>query len=179
MARAGFTCPRCGGHKSFQGKLCRTCRFGTFEERLQKYISIRGVNECWPWVGAANSKADPYGRIQKPDGSRIMAHRLIYELKHGPIPPGLMVCHRCDNPPCCNPRHLFLGTPQDNTRDAFDKGRVRTDGEHNPIAKLNNHRVRHIRKSTASTAELAKLYDVHPDTIWKVRNWKSWTSVKS
>lgn len=63
-----------------------------------------------------------YGEIRY-GGGLVRAHRLAYELTFGPIPQGMSVCHQCDNPPCCNPKHLFLGTQSDNSRDMWSKGR--------------------------------------------------------
>lgn len=80
----------------------------------------RSEHECWPWSGATHNKG--YGNIGI-DGRTTTTHRLAYTLAVGPIPPGMQVLHRCDNPPCCNPAHLFIGTHLDNMRDKIQKGR--------------------------------------------------------
>lgn len=79
-------------------------------------------NGCWEWIFNKNHKG--YGQLTK-HGKRIKAHRLSYEAFHGPIPDGLMVLHSCDNPPCCNPAHLRVGTAKDNMADAVKRGRLR------------------------------------------------------
>ena len=82
---------------------------------------------CWEWQGYRG--ADGYGRFRVATrGAPALAHRFAYETAFGPIPPGLLVCHRCDNPPCVRPSHLFLGTQQDNIRDCSAKGRLNTVG---------------------------------------------------
>lgn len=77
---------------------------------------------CWEWVGGRN--ADGYGEVRA-DGRMQKAHRVSWALAHGPIPPGMHVCHTCDNPPCVNPEHLFLGTNRANMRDRQAKGRTK------------------------------------------------------
>jgi hypothetical protein len=78
--------------------------------------------DCWEWGGARNTSGYGWFRFG-PDRTPTGAHRVAYELSNGPIPDGLAVLHRCDNPPCVNPAHLFLGTNQDNVTDKVNKGR--------------------------------------------------------
>jgi hypothetical protein len=86
---------------------------------------------CWEWRG---SKRNGYGCITV-DGKTQAAHRVVYELLVEPIPEGMFVCHKCDNPPCCNPAHLFLGTAKDNCHDMIDKGRQGWPAERYDIDK--------------------------------------------
>lgn len=82
-----------------------------------------GADACWPWTGALFRSG--YGMIGIENQAR-RANRIAWQLTHGEIQPGLLVCHHCDNPPCVNPTHLFLGTAQDNTNDMMRKGRIST-----------------------------------------------------
>jgi hypothetical protein len=94
------------------------------EQDFWDRVDVRGEDDCWLWLRGRQSQG--YGAIgRKRAGKRIVfyAHRLAYEFVHEPIPAGHDVCHRCDNPPCCNPAHLFVGTRSENMRDAVTKGR--------------------------------------------------------
>jgi len=77
---------------------------------------------CWLWVGTPASRG--YGRFNSASTGEVKAHRAAMTLLVGPIPDGMLVCHKCDNPPCVNPQHLFIGTVSDNMRDAVSKGRI-------------------------------------------------------
>ena len=77
--------------------------------------------ECWIWTGDKMPRG--YGRVRRRDRTYVGAHRVAWEIVKGPIPAGLHVCHRCDNPPCVRPDHLFVGTASDNARDRDAKGR--------------------------------------------------------
>lgn len=94
------------------------------EVRFWKHVDkVKGPDGCWPWQGASSQHG--YGHINsgpKPN-RRLIASRVSYELANGPIPPGAHVLHSCDNPPCVNPAHLFLGDPKDNSDDKVKKGR--------------------------------------------------------
>lgn len=131
---------------------------------------------CWRWTGSLATKG--YGRINLGGGVRVLAHRFSYELHFGKPPDDLFVCHRCDNPCCVNPAHLFLGTAADNTADAASKGRLRgQSGEDNCKAKLTVEDVRQIRllkRQGAKTATLAKRFCVSRFTIWDIVSGKTW-----
>lgn len=89
------------------------------------WAKVDRTDDCWTWTAATTGSG--YGRFghQNARGGWVAAHRFAYELANGPIPDGMFVCHKCDNPPCVNPSHLFLGTHQDNMRDMDAKGRRR------------------------------------------------------
>jgi HNH endonuclease len=90
-------------------------------EHVWTKIDRRGEDECWPFVGARTTKG--YGCIGI--GQRVyLAHRVVYVLAIGAIPPSLFVLHRCNNPSCCNPKHLYAGTHQDNMEDAKRNGKI-------------------------------------------------------
>lgn len=117
---------------------------------FESYLKEDVQTGCIEWIG--HRVRGGYGQVNK-DGKDAYAHRVAYERQHGEIPDGLRVLHRCDNPPCCNPDHLFLGTHADNMRDKAAKGRSASmPGETNPSAKLTADDVRTIRRLCADGA---------------------------
>jgi hypothetical protein len=86
-------------------------------ESLMKRVAMQS-NGCWEWTGRVNHKG--YGKVSW-QGKDKRVHRVMFEHFHGPVPDGLQVCHHCDNPPCCNPDHLFAGTAMDNEWDKIEK----------------------------------------------------------
>lgn len=117
---------------------------------------------CWEWMGA---RAKGYGSLHL-NGRHVMAHRISWELARGPIPEGLNVLHKCDNPPCIRPSHLFLGTQAVNAWDMVLKGRAKRTplrGIAHPRAKLTDEQVAEMRRLSAagvSAAELGRRYGV-------------------
>lgn len=134
------------------------------------------MNDCQEWTRSLNSSG--YGRTNtKINGQwkRVAAHRLAF-CKHYNLTVheletmDLHVLHTCDNPRCVNPKHLFLGTHQDNMQDCKQKGRMnRATGSHNGNAKLTEDQRQTIIKSTEGSVLLAKRYGVHRSTIAQIR----------
>lgn len=113
----------------------------------------------------------------------MSAHRVSYELHNGTIPDGLFVCHKCDNPACVNPKHLFLGTPDDNMKDKVKKGRHKWNpptfhGEKHPMAKLTQAQVDEIRglfaTNTYKKVELAKRFNISNTHVGYILSGKAW-----
>ncbi len=154
-------------------------------EHLWPRIAVNNADDCWEWTGYRLPSG--YGQSSV-SGVLFYAHRAAWEHAKGPIPPGLFVCHRCDNPPCCNPAHLFLGTHRDNMADMSAKGRKmgsrsklknvpKFRGERNPKAKLSWLAVSDIRtqrNAGKKLAELALAFGVDQSTISKVVNNHIW-----
>lgn len=127
---------------------------------------VLGPNDCLIWTKARSPFG--YGRISR--GARgagyEVTHRVAWELEHGPIPDGMFVLHHCDNPPCSNIEHLFLGTLSDNTQDMLVKGRASghiPGGERHPSARLTDEQVDELRRlapDVGNYAELGRMYGI-------------------
>jgi hypothetical protein len=141
-------------------------------ESFKSWIVPQG--DCLVYSRYKNRKG--YGRI-KYNGRMMLSHRLAWELDRGvEPPPGLYVCHRCDNPSCCNPEHLFLGTATDNNRDRAAKGRgYDSSGERNHMHKLTNEQVGEVRallKSGMRQPHIAAKYGVSSSLISLINTGK-------
>jgi hypothetical protein len=165
---------------------------------------VQMTDTCWIWTGP-RYRSGGYGRLLL-RGKQARAHRVVWELLHGPIPDGLWVLHHCDNPPCVRPDHLYLGTSEDNVRDMVERVRYRPGpgstpenaargdrhgthtrpetvhrGEEAPRAKLTADKVREIRRLHAagrSALSLGKEFGVaHQSILWVVKR-RSWAHVE-
>lgn len=140
---------------------------------------------CWLWLG---KKRDGYGRVFV-DGPRYVSatHMALLVFRGEYVPEGLRVCHRCDNPPCVNPDHLFIGTQADNILDMTAKGRGvppppnatknRARGERSGMSKLTEEAVIEIRRSREPSSVLAKRFNVNHSTVSAARRGVTWRHV--
>ena len=143
----------------------------SIQERFDEKYIPEPISGCWLWT--AHCQPNGYGAIERYDGKSLLAHRVSWELHHGPIPKGLHVCHKCDVCCCVNPQHLFLGTHADNMADAVRKGRKRMPtGDASPHTKLPDADVGTIRTSSEMGIVLAKRFNVSPGYISSIRNGK-------
>jgi len=149
------------------------------DERFWRGVEIRGQDECWPRPGNANSRG--YGRFHVSHRVFMRSNRMAWILTKGQIPPGQKVLHSCDNPPCVNPRHLFLGSDLDNALDRNRKGR-QARGERQGAAKLTEDGVREIRRAVEageSQRAIARRLGVVQAQVSRVHLRKSWRHVES
>lgn len=169
---------------------------GTDPELFARFMAkVETGAGCWGW-DAAKTKFG-YGQLRVARHC-VPAHRLSWTFFRGPIPAGLCVLHRCDNPPCCRPDHLFLGTKADNTADMISKGRRRGGGpsgekswsRNNPDRLARGERcgaarltegdvqtIRHLYDGGATLAEVGARFGVNLGTIWCIIHRKTWAHV--
>ena len=165
-----------------KGKFCsQFCyRRGLTTTEARFWASVVKTPACWLWTRRLNK--DGYGQM-KPTGNRIdqHAHRISWQLHNGTIPDGLKVLHHCDNPPCVNPAHLFLGTDKDNSDDMMRKGRNRPlRGEQNAASKISVRDVMEIRRRRTcgeTLDSLARAFNVSDVTISRTVRRLSWRHV--
>jgi hypothetical protein len=134
---------------------------------------------CAEWIASKNKGG--YGVLWFPVAKKMQqAHRVSFMLSVGPIPDGLHVLHRCDNPACINPDHLWLGTNADNHRDKADKGRARGAhlGSSNVNNKLTEAQVIAIRADMRLMREIAQDYGITTSTVSNIRHGQTWKHLK-
>lgn len=152
-------------------------RAPSLDDAFYRWLPASDTDGCWEWMGHRGAKGYGVGSYK---GQRFHAHRFTYELVYGSISDGMMVCHRCDNPPCCNPAHLFLGTAQDNVRDRHVKGRD-ARGESHARTTLTDDDILSIRAAyasgTATMSALARQYGVWKGTISNIIRRRTWSHV--
>lgn len=162
LARAALAAKRPCLSDRFWSKVDRSCATG-----------------CWPWTAGVRRKDEGYGAFWMGRKHRP-AHRVAWELTFGGITdPEMVVCHRCDNPPCCNPSHLFLGTQLQNNDDKVAKRRHPV-GERHHNALLTTAEVLEIRaapKFRGYRVSLAAKFGVRPELITEIRAMKSWKEI--
>lgn len=162
-------------------------RFKTQEEKFWEKVNIKNEDDCWDWKAHIDSRG--YGKIRF-NGIYTPAHRVSWILHYQEIPEGLFVCHKCDNPSCVNPKHLFLGTNADNMLDMWNKDRHpiinmgrpshTMIGIKNVNAKLSIDDVKNIRElytSGISQDEISIMYKVQKPAIWKIVHRKTWKHI--
>jgi hypothetical protein len=168
--------------------------YGMRDEAERFWSFVDKSYGCWLWKGGLNKNG--YGRFARSSGPTISAHRFAWELAHGPIPEGKIVCHHCDNPPCVRDEDLFLGTHLDNSLDRDAKGRtacgersamythpeIRPKGERHGQAKLTDEAVREIRASQGQyrgvLRDMARKYGVTTGLIGHIVHGRAWTHIQ-
>lgn len=161
-------------------KYCSTeCKYQaralSIDERFHERVASPDENGCMLWTHSTDSKG--YGRLWY-EGGRIGAHRLAWEIHHGiPVPEGMQVNHHCDNPLCCNPAHLYVGSQADNMQDMADRDRS-LKGEKHPNTNLTARQVAMIRYRYAeggiSHQQLADAYHIGRSTVGQLIRGDRW-----
>jgi hypothetical protein len=185
VSRPGV-CESCGGRTTrVFHRRCGACVHAPLAIRFARMVDRSGgVDACWPWTGSTVKGG--YGHVGGEDARMVGTHRVALELALGrPLGPGMRACHTCDNPPCCNPRHLFEGTQLDNLRDAVRKGRLHPPNERgasHPRARLTEVQVLAIRERAADGAtyqSLASSFGIAISTVGDITRRRRWSHLPS
>ncbi len=178
----------------------RKLQAGDFTNRdvakLYSRVARMGRSQCWQWSGYTNNRGYGVmyfqGQYGKATGGRIVrgrgmlyVHRVAWALTNGVAPSDKLVCHKCDNPICVNPEHLFLGDHRANTQDMMKKGRGKyktLKGENSPAHKITERDVVHIRRQYSeggiTQAALAECYGIDSSAVSLIIRRKNWRHVK-
>lgn len=144
-------------------------------ENFFKHIAVGMPNDCWEWQGARHKKGHGQLRLF---GRGWLAHRVMYMLSKGD-PTGLIIRHTCDNPPCCNPKHLLAGTHQDNVNDCVTRNR-HAKGEKMGSAKLTATDVQQIKallKLGTPQSIIARSYQINQSSVSDIHTGKTWSHI--
>lgn len=154
------------------GRLRRTASGGTLAERLEYYSIPEPNSGCQLWLGSADT--DGYGQIRD-NGPMAGAHRVAWRIAFGSIPVGLIVCHKCDVPPCINADHLFLGTHRDNAADRDAKGRrIAPRGEESGLSKLTEEEVQAIQADSRRQIDIARDFGISQSHVSAIKHGLVW-----
>jgi len=144
--------------------------------RFWKYVNKLSNNECWNWIGSLSLRGG-YGQLSY-KGGLLKAHKISYEIHKGIINKGLYVCHKCNNPKCCNPAHLYSGTPKNNWDDTIKTGNAHTlevlKGENSPSSRIKYSDVLFIRKSNKTLKELGDKFGISKTSVSNIKKNKTW-----
>lgn len=168
-------CSHCS--RPFDAK-CNFNKYCTPSCAFWRWVRVKSPKECWEWMGTRFHHG--YGRM-KYHGTVWYANRFSWELHNGPIPEGKLVCHECDNPPCCNPIHLWVGTYKENADDRDRKGRqIPFRGEQHGGHRLTEDDVRLLRsmyESGIRGKELDSAFSIAQGYGWRIAMRKMWKHV--
>ncbi len=148
-------------------------------DRFFKRVAVGEISECWLWQGSRNT-VHWHGQWRNSHGEIELAHRAAWRLMRGEIPSAMCVLHKCDNPICVNPSHLFVGTQGENSRDMWTKGRAKpgvSRGENHGMSKMTEVAVRDIRTSQEAGTVLAKRHGVSATTVCDIRKRRIWKHI--
>lgn len=151
------------------------------DDPREKLLERREISKtgCWLWTGPKDGP-DGYGLYGGGGLGTSRVHRLSYMLFVGPIPDGMLVCHKCDVRMCFNPDHLFLGTYYDNVHDMISKGRAKHPlGKNVPNAILNADSVVAIREDTRLQRVIAAEYKIAQTTVSAIKTGRNWSHIKN
>lgn len=164
-------------------RAAKAAKAPSLADRFWSKVDRKGEDECWNWSAAVRRKDEGYGAFWM-NGRHRPSNQVAYELSAGPVPCGMVVCHSCDNPRCCNPAHLFIGTNLDNNDDKVAKHR-HAHGSTMGTAKLTEADVVEIRAAKIHgkraphglAIALAERFGVKAQTISEIWGRKSWKHI--
>lgn len=133
---------------------------------IENYIERIPFDTCWIWIKAKNPKG--YGKVGV-NGKNRLAHRVSYSQTFGPIPDKMLVLHKCDNPSCVNPDHLFIGNNQDNMTDMSKKGRSNSKLTSKQVQEIRNH-----RQNGLSLSSIANKFSITLENVYYITKNKTW-----